>query len=50
MIGLASGAMVTLDPLGMHLQNYSTVGVLALPNDDLETDAAVWSRSADPAE
>ncbi|MCZ4602674.1 NADPH:quinone oxidoreductase family protein [Streptomyces sp. Lzd4kr] len=49
-IGLASGALVTLDPMDMLLRNYSAVGVLALPNDDPETEAAVWSRLAGMAE
>ncbi|MGQ4428332.1 zinc-binding dehydrogenase [Streptomyces violaceoruber] len=49
-IGLASGAFVTLDPMDMLLRNYSAAGVLALPNDDPETEAAVWSRLADLAD
>ncbi|WP_432132623.1 NADPH:quinone oxidoreductase family protein [Streptomyces tendae] len=49
-IGLASGAFVTLDPMDMLLRNYSAAGVLALPNDDPETEAAVWSRLAELAD
>ena len=50
MIGLASGALVALDPMDMMLRNYSAVGVLAMPNDNPEAEAAVWSRLADLAE
>lgn len=49
-IGLASGALVALDPMDMMLRNYSAVGVLAMPNDDPEAEAAVWSRLTDLAD
>ncbi|GHD42318.1 quinone oxidoreductase family protein [Streptomyces galbus] len=49
MIGLASGSPVALDPMDMLLRNYSAVGVLAIPDDDPEAEAAVWSRLADLA-
>lgn len=50
MIGLASGTPVELDPMDLLLRNYSAVGVLAIPNDDPESEAAVWTRLADLAE
>jgi NADPH2:quinone reductase len=49
-VGLASGAPVALDSLDMMLRNYSAVGVLAIPNDDPDVEAAVWSRLAGLAE
>jgi NADPH2:quinone reductase len=49
-IGVASGTPVALDPMDMLLRNYSAVGVLAIPNDDPEVEAAVWSRLAGLAE
>jgi NADPH2:quinone reductase len=50
MIGLASGTPVSLDPMDLLLPNYPAVGVLAIPNDDPESEAAVWDRLADLAE
>jgi NADPH2:quinone reductase len=49
-IGLASGATVPLDSMDMLLRNYTAVGVLATPDDDPETEAAVWDRLANLAE
>jgi len=49
-VGLASGAPVALDPMDMLLRNYSAVGVLAIPAEDPEAEAAVWSRLAALAE
>ncbi|SDO64976.1 NADPH:quinone oxidoreductase family protein [Actinacidiphila guanduensis] len=49
MIGLASGTPVALDPMDMLVRNYSAVGVLAIPNDDPEAEALVWSHLADLA-
>jgi NADPH2:quinone reductase len=43
-IGLASGAHVSLDSTDMLLRNYTAVGVLATPDDDAEKEAAVWDR------
>jgi NADPH2:quinone reductase len=42
MTGLASGAPVPIDPMDMMLRNYTAAGVLAMPNDDPEAEAAVW--------
>lgn len=50
MIGLASGTPVALDPMDMLLRNYSAVGVLAIPNEDAETEAGVWRGLADLVE
>ncbi|NUL06008.1 NADPH:quinone oxidoreductase family protein [Streptomyces lunaelactis] len=43
-IGLASGSALSLDSMDMLLRNYTAVGVLASPNDDPETEAAVWDH------
>ena len=45
-IGLASGAPVALDTMDLMLRNVSAVGVLAVPNDDPEVEAAVWDQLA----
>jgi NADPH:quinone reductase len=42
MIGLASGAPVSLDSMDMLLRNYTAVGVLATGDEDAEKEAAVW--------
>jgi NADPH2:quinone reductase len=44
MIGLASGAPVSLDSMDMLLRNYTAVGVLATGDDDAEREAAVWDH------
>ncbi|MGW4490265.1 zinc-binding dehydrogenase [Amycolatopsis sp. NPDC004368] len=44
MMGLASGAPVPLDPVDMLMRNYTAVGVLALPQDDLNVEASVWDH------
>jgi NADPH:quinone reductase-like Zn-dependent oxidoreductase len=49
-IGLASGAPVPIDPMDMMLRNYAAVGVLAMPHDAPETEAAVWDRLTNLAE
>jgi NADPH2:quinone reductase len=50
MIGVASGAPVPIDPMDMILRNYTAVGVLAIPQDDAATEAAVWDHLTDLAE
>jgi NADPH2:quinone reductase len=50
MIGLASGTVVPLDPMDMLLRNYTAVGVLATPDDDLRVEAGVWGQLAGLAE
>jgi len=50
MIGVASGGPVPLDSMDMLLRNYTAVGVLATPNDDPATEAAVWDRLTNLAE
>lgn len=44
LIGLASGAPVSLDSMDMLLRNYTAVGVLASGDDDAEKEAAVWDH------
>lgn len=48
-VGLASGAPVAFDSMDVMLRNYSVVGVLAVPDEDPEAEAAVWDRLADLA-
>jgi NADPH2:quinone reductase len=50
MIGLASGTVVSVDPMDMLLRNYAAVGVLATPNEDPKAEAAAWDRLADLAD
>ncbi|SNT18053.1 NADPH2:quinone reductase [Asanoa hainanensis] len=47
-VGFASGAPVTLDPVDMLLRNYSAVGVLADAHSR-EGEAVVWARLAELA-
>ncbi|HWG27010.1 NADPH:quinone oxidoreductase family protein [Actinospica sp.] len=46
LIGLASGTPAPLDATDMLMRNYTALGVLAIPNDDAETEAAIWERLA----
>ena len=48
-VGFASGAPVSLDPVDMLLRNYSAVGVLADAHSP-EAEAVAWSRLAELAE
>ncbi|MFD4527529.1 zinc-binding dehydrogenase [Streptomyces sp. NPDC058470] len=49
MIGIASGAYVPLDSMGILLRNYTAVAVLATPHADPATEIAVWDRLANLA-
>ncbi|MFG2074186.1 NADPH:quinone oxidoreductase family protein [Nonomuraea maritima] len=48
-MGLASGAPVELDAMELLMRNQTAVGVLSLPLDDPQAEAAVWEHLADLA-
>ncbi|MGK5740222.1 quinone oxidoreductase family protein [Micromonospora sp. URMC 103] len=49
LIGLAAGAPVALNSMDLMLRNQTAVGVLSIPQDDPQAEAAVWERLADLA-
>ncbi|MEU4676115.1 NADPH:quinone oxidoreductase family protein [Micromonospora sp. NPDC023737] len=49
-VGLASGAPVAVDPMQLMLRNQTVIGVLSMPKEDPQAEAAVWQRLADLAE